>query len=79
MYDPERIGPSVLKKVQEKSYDFLYLSIKENIMYKYRFLWDNIFVTKLQFYKFNVLFSYFLFDRKTNKQEKTTFETSIIS
>ena len=79
MYDPERIRPSVLKKVQEKSYDFLYLSKKENIMYKYRFLWDNIFVAKLQFYKFNVLFSYFLFDRKTNKQEKTTFETSIIS
>ena len=49
------------------------------MMYKFRFLWDNIFLNKLEFYIFNVLFSYFLFDRKTSKQDKTTFETSIVS
>ena len=48
-------------------------------MYKFGFLWDNIFLSKVDFYIFNALFSYFLFDRKTWKQNKTTFETSLIS
>ena len=51
-------------------------------MYKFCFLWDNILLSKLEFYIFNVLFSSFLFDQKTSKQGKTTFETfetSIIS
>ena len=48
-------------------------------MYKFCFVWDNIFLSKLEFYVFNVLFSYFLFDQKTSKHNKATFETSIIS
>ena len=45
-------------------------------MYKFCFFWNNIFLSKLENY---TLFSNLLFDQKTNKQDNTDFQTSVIS